>query len=228
MTMNDKRTPDSVKYQLKNFNFFATQILVNEQSGRKQGWFFDYGDVGFEVHDFDNFLPGKQYRLAIEQVAFSTQKGVLELQNSRLMPQDTLFQRAETQAHLSMPLLRIAGLRRMTTLPPTQLHFSSLLIAQPEVSLSKKDGTEQSVAFSHIAIDEVAWNRTLFHIGNIELASPVANIHAMRTQETAQPRPKTPQKHTPIASPETLYNPLPTIASPLSIGRFALSHAGAS
>ncbi|KAA4628965.1 hypothetical protein F3B52_28350, partial [Bacteroides ovatus] len=78
VTIDDKSMSDPVTYKLNDFNFFATGIWVNRQTGKGSGLFFDYGNMGFNFSRFDNYLPGKEYRLSVRKGQFSTVKGILE------------------------------------------------------------------------------------------------------------------------------------------------------
>ena len=76
VTLNDRSVPDPVVYKLKDFNFYATRFLVNDSTNRSESLFFACDHFGFSFSDFDNYLPGKAYRLAVRKGNFSTSKGV--------------------------------------------------------------------------------------------------------------------------------------------------------
>ena len=80
VTIDDKSMSDPVTYKLNDFNFFATGIWVNRQTGKGSGLFFDYGNMGFNFSRFDNYLPGKEYRLSVRKGQFSTVKDVYKRQ----------------------------------------------------------------------------------------------------------------------------------------------------
>ncbi|MFQ9020579.1 MAG: hypothetical protein ACLR6J_02595 [Parabacteroides merdae] len=44
-----KACPDPVTYKLNDFNFFATGIWVNRQTGKGSGLGHDCGDMGFNL-----------------------------------------------------------------------------------------------------------------------------------------------------------------------------------
>lgn len=89
VALEDKSAAEPVTYRLNDFNFFATDILVDQETGKGKGLFFDYQDMGFRFSHFDNFLPGKEYRLSVRKGQFSTVKGVLQLQDIKLLPEET-------------------------------------------------------------------------------------------------------------------------------------------
>lgn len=145
VVLDDRQASEPVAYSLKHFNFFATDIRMNEQTGKGKDWFFEYGNMGFSFSNFDNYLPGKKYRVQVRKGLFSTVTGVLNLKQLDVIPEDTSMQQAsDTYFRLSVPSVRVTGLKRLPENPAENLHFSSLLVDSPDIRVRKGDGTSSS------------------------------------------------------------------------------------
>lgn len=217
VTVDDKSASDPVTYKLNDFNFFATGILVNRQTGKRNGLFFDYGNMGFSFSKFDNYLPGKEYRLSVRKGQFSTVKGVLQLQDIELLPQDTAKKGAKTYIRFSSPELRISGLKRIPERPDRNIRLTSFRVDSPDIRMSKPDGGGVSVSLKCLALDGISWDSTLLKLGEIRLESPVADIYPGHYPDTLP--------HQTKVDPADWYTALGKVAGQISLGRFSLTDA---
>ncbi|MBD9165846.1 MAG: hypothetical protein EGQ00_02165 [Parabacteroides johnsonii] len=217
VTVDDKSVPDPVTYKLNDFNFFATGILVNRQTGEGSGLFFDYGNMGFSFSRFDNYLPGKEYRLSVRKGQFSTVKGTLELQDIKLLPTDTAGKAAKTYIRFSSPGLRISGLNRIPERPDRNIRLTSFGIDSPAIRVFKPDGSGVSALLKCLALEGIAWDSTLLRLDEIRLESPVADIYPGHVSDILPHKAK--------VEPADLYTALGKVAGQISLGRFSLTDA---
>ena len=217
VTVEDKSASDPVTYKLNDFNFFATGILVNQRTGKGSGLFFDYGNMGFRFSRFDNYLPGKEYRLSVRKGQFSTVKGLLQLQDIKLVPQDTVKKKAKTYVRFSSPELRISGLKRIPERPDRNIRLTSFRIDSPDIRVSEPDGSGVSASLGCLALEGIAWDSTLLKLGEIRLESPVADIYPGHVPDT--------RPHKAKVDPGDFYTALGKIAGQISLGRFSLTDA---
>ncbi|WP_298550497.1 hypothetical protein [uncultured Parabacteroides sp.] len=214
VTVDDKSVPDPVTYKLNDFNFFATDILVDRQTGKGNGLFFDYGNMGFSFSRFDNYLPGKEYRLSVRKGQFSTVKGILELKDIQLLPQDTV---EKTSIRFSSPGLRISGLQRIPERPDRNIRLASFRVDSPDIRVYGPDGSGVSASLKSLALEEIAWDSTLLKLGSVCLESPVADIYTGHLRDTLPRQTK--------AGSADLYTALGKVAGRISLGRFSLTDA---
>jgi hypothetical protein len=221
VSFNDRRSTDATKYQLKHFNFFANDILYSAQTERQNDLHFDYEEMGFDFSHFDNYLPGKMYRLKMEHCSFSTLKGILSMQGICLIPQDTTFLHSNLSIQASSPSLLVSGLKRLPDKPAKNLYFSTLLLSQPQLDILKKDGSRLSLKLTRVTADDVAWDSTAFRLNTIALVSPIVNAYTVQHKEPLRHSGKT----LPMAVPPALYDALSAISGQISLRKFILSDA---
>ncbi len=217
VAVEDKSAAEPVTYRLNDFNFFATDILVDQETGKGKGLFFDYQDMGFSFSHFDNYLPGKEYRLSIRKGEFSTVKGVLQLQDIKLLPEETGRQKGKTFVRFSSPELRISGLKRIPERPDRNIRLTSFQVDSPDIRVLKPNGGGLSASLGRLALDGISWDSTLLKLGTIRLESPVADIYPGRYPDTLSRKAK--------AAPVDLYATLGKIAGEISLDRFSLTDA---
>lgn len=215
--VDDKNRPDPITYKLNDLNFFATDILVNRQTGKGSGLFFDYGNMGFNFSRFDNYLPGKEYRLSVRKGQFSTIKGILELQDIKLLPQDTAEKKAKTYIRFSSPRLRIGGLKRIPERLDRNIRVASFRVDSPDVRVSRPDGSGVSALLKSLALEGVSWDSTLLKLGSVCLESPMADIYSSHFYDTLS--------HQTEAGSADFYTALGKVAGRISLGRFSLTDA---
>lgn len=222
ITLNDRSTSDPVTYELNNFNFFATDILFNEDTGKGSILFFDYGDMGFSFSNFNNYLPGKMYRLTIREGQFSTLQGLLQLQEIKLMPQEQPSgQTPETAVSISTPLIRVDGLKRFPKNVTRNLKINSFLIDTPEIRVVKADGSQLQASLKHLELKSISWDSVAFKLGSIDIVNPLLDIRT--TDRFIQGKQAAKQD-----TSQHLYNSLKSFAGQITIAKLNLTNANIS
>ena len=217
---DDNCADEPVSYQLNHFNFFASDILVNKPTNKGSGLFFNYGNMGFSFSDFDNYLPGKEYKLSIRKGQYSTVKGILSLKDVRLMPQDSSWKKAPpTYFSIQAPDIYVTGLKHLPENLTKNLHLESFCVESPEIRVFRTNEAGMSLVLNRFEIDKISWDSTLLEVGTVNLLNPVAGIC---------PGPSFPVVHrkdsfsVDIAD---MYDLLGNIAGKISLHRFNLKDA---
>lgn len=174
VTLKDKSLTGETVYKLKNFNFYATGFLVNDSTNRSDGWFFAYDRFGFSFSNFDNYLPGKTYRLAIRKGQFSSGDGSLRLQEVRLQPQDSLGGKTpDVSVSLKTSLISVTGLNRLPEKLSDHLEVGSVYIASPHVGIAKKESFRIETTLKDLQLNSVRWDSTIVSLGAARLSDPL-------------------------------------------------------
>lgn len=219
-TLNDRSTTNPVIYKLNNFNYYATDVRVDETTSKNNDLFFNYGNMGFSFSNFDNYLPGKKYKLSVRNGQFSTSKGLLRLQDVKLIPQnDSLTKIPETSVTFSTPLIYAGGFHRIPKNPAKNLHIASFGISSPHIKLTRTYGATYDVKLKELALNNISWDSTHLLLGSIHVENPVAAIrpgHFMQDSTT---------KNQVIQIPADLYNKLGSISNQITLEKFNLTNA---
>lgn len=219
-TLNDKSATRPVVYKLKDFNFFATHFLVNDSTNRSRGFFFACNDFGFSFRNFDNYLPGKRYKLAVKRGDFSTVKGILSLKDVKLLPQDSLWKMGgDSYYRLETPMIYATGLNRLPDNLAERVDVASLHIESPDIQMMKKNGTTMDVALRDLKIDKIAWDSLHFSVGSIDLADPVANYKPGKSSA------KNKKKSSSAGASGDIYEVVGRFTPDLSLGKLNISQA---
>lgn len=182
IAVEDQNAPEPVIYQLDDFHFFATDILMDQQTERSRGLFFDYGNIGFQFSRFDNYLPGKAHKLSIRKGRFSTVDGVLQLDDVKLFPQPSIGQKAETAVCFSSPRLRLAGLKRSQEyMNRSDIRITAFQVDSPYIQLLKADGEMLSGRMKQLRLDGFSRDSSVLRLGTIEAENPIVDILSGRT-----------------------------------------------
>lgn len=223
VTLNDKSVSDPVIYKLKDFNFFATRFLVDDSTNRSDGMFFTCDNFGFSFRDFDNYLPGKAYRLAVKKGDFSTAKGLLRFQDVKLFPQDSLWvMGADSYFSIQTPLIYATGLNRLPDNLAKRLDLSSLHIESPDLKVLKKDGTVIQASLKDFVINKVSWDSLHFSVGTIDLTDPVVGYRPGHYKVAKATKVK---KDSQATSSNDLYETVARFTPNLSLGKLNISNA---
>lgn len=147
INFHDQSTPDAITYKLNNFNFYATNFLINEHTGRNNKLFFSCDDFGFNFSNFNNYLPGKAYRLSIGNGRFSTTNGILRFKNVALTAQKEYFKdKQKTTLDFYTPLIEAHGFQYPLKNKDKKLSVKTFSIASPEVNIKKDNGENIYIA----------------------------------------------------------------------------------
>ena len=220
--INDQRRGQPVNYELEDFFFYATDLLLKEAKNEPTGYLFSYGKIGFSFHDFDNYLPGGSYRLSISQGSYATNSGLLSLSNIALLPQDTLFARSKSNIWLTAPQFTISGLNAEGKKKNESLSFSNLTLNKPDITIKEVNGDQYIINLNDFTIDSLLFNKKLFSIGSIQLNYPLININSIAHEKKKENK----KKGLPsLILPDSVYQHLGKISEQFSIGSFAINRA---
>ncbi|GEM_PF-46925 len=142
-TWNDKAYTDTTIYRISDFDFFATNFLVNRRTNEGKGLFFTCDDVGFHFSDFDNYLMDNQYRLQIKDAFFSTVEGVLRLEDVKLLPQQQL-KIPDTSIRMETPLIFANGIKNPLNDLWNDLTIDSFFLKSPDIKVVKTNNPQKS------------------------------------------------------------------------------------
>ena len=209
-----------LKYQLKDFDVYATDLLLKDAPNQKDGYSFSYGKMGFSFQDFDNYLPGKGYRLKISNGAYSTKNNLLQFKNILLVPQDTLFEHSKSILRFESPLFTISNLEYKQAKQEKSIAFNNLSLESPNIELKEKSGNQYSIKLTNIGVDSLSWSKSAFQVRNIAFDSPYINAYtiakAKEKKETVEHKSKGLPK---VSVPDSLYHHLAKIADKITIGK---------
>lgn len=223
VTLNDKSVAEPVVYKLKDFNFFATHFLVNDSTNRSDDMFFACDNFGFSFRNFDNYLPGKAYRLVVKKGDFSTSKGILRFQDVKLLPQDSLWTMgADSYFSIQTPLIYATGLNRLPDNLAKRLDVSSMHVESPDVKVIKKDGTAIELSLRDLGINRVSWDSLRFAVDAINLTDPVVSYHAGHRPVADTSKTK---KSAPAPASKDIYQTVAGFTPELSLGKLNISNA---
>lgn len=136
ITFYDKRT-DGV-FHLNRLNFYASDFLINGHTRATSRYFFTYKDIGFSFRDFDNILPGKEFRLQVKKGEASTLSGKLELQDVKLIPQTDTWSKAPDTYYLAdIPSVIVTGFDNEAYMDDKKLEIGLFSIESPHIEVVK-------------------------------------------------------------------------------------------
>ncbi len=82
--LNDKI--ENSRYELNNFKFHASDFLIDENTRLTKKYLFTCQNLELRFQNFDNILPGKDYRLIIKNGLISAIPGRIYLKDVNLIP----------------------------------------------------------------------------------------------------------------------------------------------
>ncbi|NDV96980.1 hypothetical protein D0T84_19010 [Dysgonomonas sp. 521] len=136
LVYHDKRAGET--YRLNNLNFSASDFFINKETRNTSPYLFTYRDIAFSIRNFDNYLPGKYYRLQVSNADVSTRSGKMILEGVRLIPQDKTWKQApSTYYEINTPLIRATGFNNDTYDKKKILAVSDFVIKSPQIRVIK-------------------------------------------------------------------------------------------
>lgn len=179
LTFTDREKNETTVYKLNDFDFFATAFRMDEATGRGDGLFFSCRDMGFRFADFNNYLPGKDYRLSIRRGRLSTLDGTFRLQDVKFLPQERI-RRRDSVSYIgwSTPLVDIRGLRFPHHRLEPSFKMAALRIETPAFSIGKEDSTLFHTTLDKIDLKDISYDSLLFSIGTADVVRPIVNLHS--------------------------------------------------
>lgn len=153
-----ERNPDGGNsFDLRNFNFFARNFLLNEQTWNSPDRIlFTCDEYGISFRDFDNYLLNNTYRLSIRNGSFSNRQGNLFLQDVKLIPEGDLWEKTSAP-YISFitPAIRVKGLNDLLR-DFSYIKVDAIDIESPHIEIIQTKRPEQK------EIKQVSTNYTPF------------------------------------------------------------------
>ncbi len=216
--LDDQVAEQPTSYRLNHFDFFASDLQVNEQTVKRKTWFFDYSNIGFRFSDFNNFIPGKNYKLSINQGSFSTLKG-------RLLFKDIAWTTVNPDAKLQLafytPQIQISGLNKLPEHPIQNIQLSSFSVDTLSFALKNQKGEALSSKMDGFTVDSIVWDSTLLSIERIAFNQP--DIRFVKPLVEVKDSVKKKQEDT--LNPDSLYNALRQFSQQIVLKDLSVSNA---
>lgn len=138
ITFWDKTGKDNSVYKLPKIDFSASNFIINEATIQHSFTYFASDNIRFSFEQFDNILPGKDYRLIIRKGVYTGIKGNLELHDMKLLPQTGSWKKAPaTYFSLLTPYLAIRNIDFKVSPKERTILFNSLNIDAPHLKITK-------------------------------------------------------------------------------------------
>lgn len=133
----DKRDKDEMVYKLPKIDFYATGALVNEETINNSDSYFAYENLKFRFEDFNNLLPGKEYRLSIKQGVYTGMGGDLQLKDINLTPQDKEGKNTSGYMSLIVPQVNVKNVYYRIDSPRKMFRANTFEIVSPKLDAVK-------------------------------------------------------------------------------------------
>lgn len=126
-------------YYLSDFYFNATNLLLNDKTLKHSDTYVTFDNISFSFLNFDNVLPGNEYRLKIGKANFSGFGGDLLLKNVDLIPTSkNKTSKTGTLVALKSPLLNVKRINYNLFSNDRKLNIASVLIKSPEIEVDSR------------------------------------------------------------------------------------------
>lgn len=138
LTYRYKQGKEDMIYKLPKIDFFADNVLLNQQTVRSSPSFVTYDNYGFKFENFDNLLPSKDYRLRIRNGVYTGLNGNLQLQDIALIPQQSSWENSpDSYLSFTSPSVEVKGIDYVLGTAPDKFGFGSVDIISPKLRMVK-------------------------------------------------------------------------------------------
>lgn len=138
ITFRDNRTREKMVYRLPRIDVHATRAFVNEETIYNTNSYFAYENFEFKFEDFDNLLPGKDYRLIVKKGVYTGLHGDLLLSGVKLIPQEKLWKKSpDTYFSLSVPTVKARNVYYKLDAPTKIFSLGSFDLVSPHIQVVK-------------------------------------------------------------------------------------------
>ena len=138
LTYRDKQGREEMVYKIPKVDFFADNVLLNQQTVENAPAFVTYDNYGFKFQNFDNLLPGKNYRVKVKSGIYTGLNGNLTLRDIALIPQKSSWKKApDRYMSFTSPSIEVKGIDYVLGTSPDKFGFASIDIRSPHVRLIK-------------------------------------------------------------------------------------------
>lgn len=108
LVFNDKMAGS--KYKLYDFDFYATDFLIDENTRLNKNYYFSCENFGLNFYNFDNILPDKSHRLIIKKGMISGIPGKIYLKDVQLTPLISADNSTDNYISINTALIDINGI----------------------------------------------------------------------------------------------------------------------
>ncbi|WP_163320325.1 hypothetical protein [Dysgonomonas sp. 520] len=186
--LNDKKTNN--RYKLKNFDFRAETILLNDSTMKESPHLFTYGKFMLSFSNFDNLSPDKNYRLTIGRGVLDSEKKFLLLKNFNLIPLVGKWETApSTHIGISSPYIYLGGITYKANKSGYDFLSDSLIINNPDVVIVKNTPKEEMKA-SEKSSQNADININKIFLGGLRITNPKFKFIDHTTNDTLITRSK--------------------------------------
>jgi len=180
ITFRDRSSKEEMIYKVPRINFFADNVLLNEQSINNSPSFVTYDNYGFRFENFDNLLAGKEYRLKVKSGYYTGLNGNLELKGVELIPQYATWKQApDTYLSFSTPLIQLRGIDYVLGTTPDSYGIASMEILSPHADIVKVRNNSPGKQGS-----STSNNIPQFKLGNLHLSDLRVNYKDLTSKDT--------------------------------------------
>lgn len=186
ITFRDKTNKDNMVYKVPKIDFSASNFIINEATIQHSFTYFASDNVRFSFEQFDNLLPGKDYRLIIRKGVYTGIKGNLELRDIKLIPQTESWKKApDTYFSLLTPYLAIRHIDFKVSPQEHTILFNSLNVEAPHLKVVKTGQTSHNSGKKDVEKRDKALN---FVAGTLDVTSADIEYSDRTTKDSLKTR----------------------------------------
>lgn len=156
ITFSDKRaSTDLMIYKIPKVDFYASNIRIDKQTLENSSSYISYDDFGFKFENFNNLLPGKEYKLYIKQGYYTGSGGNLRLSDIRLKSQKHPTKKnLALDVDIKTPLIELKKINFKKTNAVDVINLKLIKIDNPEINITRL-ATSVNKAKSQQKLDEL-------------------------------------------------------------------------
>ncbi|MFV0418045.1 MAG: hypothetical protein ACK5KT_04825 [Dysgonomonas sp.] len=174
-------------YRLKHLNFYATDFLVDENTKLNSRFLFAFDDIGISFRDFDNLLPGNDYRLQLKYADISTLTGKALFRGVKLIPQEKDGNRMpDVYYAIETPLLEIDGFDYDKYLDDKGVEIKSVSLNAPKMGVIKLNSSIKSANTESDANRDLSQILTSLKLGKIDVDNAVISYQNKVLKDSLQ------------------------------------------
>lgn len=183
-TMVDQDIQNHATYKINDFNFFATHFRIDKKTSQNKNIFFDCDDFGFRFSNFDNFLPGNDYRLLVDNGSFSSLTGKLRLENIALIPQEKTWEKAPAvYSSVTIPLIQADGFNKSIHNLSKNIMTGNILIESPDVKIVETTKS-QTTREDNKELSFPDFIKNDFSLTKLQINNPAVSFQSLEEKNT--------------------------------------------
>lgn len=160
-------------YSLKDFNFYASDFLMDENTRRTKKYYFDCDSFNLIFDNFDNLSPEKGYRLKVGKGLVSGFPGRIYFENVELVPQYKKPNMTESTIYLKTAMVDINGIDYdfNTEGHDKTLTINNIYLKKPDIYISGQKRQKENIKDS-TKTEKIAPFFRSIDITSIQLSEP--------------------------------------------------------